>query len=205
MSPCPAAFFLFFVFAMCMKNDATTLSVQHPCVSQQKNGENTAERQARKAAPHVSDPFECAAVTFLTTFDSHPSFIPPPSPPPVEFRICLFLLFKEVTFPGLRNTTGTNSKVAQHIAAAPYTVSSQYRMSSTYNTIVSRVQEAFKPSELEVTVISESEAKYNVRIVSAAFAGVPLIQRHRMVNALFEEELRSGSIHALTISAKPPA
>lgn len=77
-------------------------------------------------------------------------------------------------------------------------------MSSTYDIIVSRIQEAFKPSELEVTVISESEAKYNVRILSAAFAGVPLIQRHRMVNALFEEELRSGSIHALTISAKPP-
>lgn len=78
-------------------------------------------------------------------------------------------------------------------------------MSSMYDSIVSRLQEALKPSELVVTVISEDEAKYNVRIVSDAFANVPLIQRHRMVNALFDEELRSGTIHALTISAKPPA
>lgn len=78
-------------------------------------------------------------------------------------------------------------------------------MSSMYDTIVARLQEAFTPSELVVTVISEEEAKYNVRIVSAAFAGVALIQRHRMVNALFDEELRSGTIHALTISAKPPS
>ncbi|KPA78421.1 hypothetical protein ABB37_06524 [Leptomonas pyrrhocoris] len=78
-------------------------------------------------------------------------------------------------------------------------------MSSTYDVIVSRIQDAFKPSELEVTAISEREAKYNVRIVSSVFAGVPLLQRHRMVNALFDEELRSGTIHALTISAKPPS
>ncbi|TPP49435.1 BolA-like family protein [Leishmania donovani] len=72
------------------------------------------------------------------------------------------------------------------------------------STIVSRIQEAFQPAELEVTEVSAEDAKYNVRIVSAAFAGVPLIQRHRMVNDLFGEELRSGTIHALGISAKPP-
>lgn len=77
-------------------------------------------------------------------------------------------------------------------------------MPSIQKTIVSRIQEAFQPAELEVTEISAEEAKYNVRIVSAAFADVPLIQRHRMVNDLFGEELRSGTIHALSISAKPP-
>lgn len=77
-------------------------------------------------------------------------------------------------------------------------------MSSMYDTIVSRITAALQPTELEVTTVSADEAKYNVRIVSAAFAGVPLIQRHRLVNNLFEEELRAGTIHALTISAKPP-
>ncbi|KAG5505847.1 hypothetical protein JKF63_05183 [Porcisia hertigi] len=78
-------------------------------------------------------------------------------------------------------------------------------MSSIYDTIVARIQETLRPAELEVTAISEDEAKYNVRIVSSAFAGVPLLQRHRMVNNIFDEELRSGAIHALTISAKPPS
>ncbi|KAG5480301.1 hypothetical protein CUR178_06357 [Leishmania enriettii] len=77
-------------------------------------------------------------------------------------------------------------------------------MSSIRDIIVARVQGAFQPTELEVTEISADEAKYNVRIVSAAFAGVPLIQRHRMVNNLFSEEMRSGTIHALSISAQPP-
>lgn len=69
--------------------------------------------------------------------------------------------------------------------------------------ITTHIQEALHPVELEVTTISEEEAKYNVRIVSEAFKGVSLLERHRMVNNLFEEELRSGTIHALTISAKP--
>ncbi|KAG5479531.1 hypothetical protein LSCM1_04799 [Leishmania martiniquensis] len=77
-------------------------------------------------------------------------------------------------------------------------------MSSICDTIVARIQEAFQPAELEVTEISADQAKYDVRIVSSAFAGVPLLQRHRMVNDLFSEEMRSGKIHALSISAKPP-
>ncbi|CBZ14814.1 conserved hypothetical protein [Leishmania braziliensis MHOM/BR/75/M2904] len=77
-------------------------------------------------------------------------------------------------------------------------------MSSVRNTIVTRIQEAFQPVELEVTEVSADEAKYSVSIVAVAFAGVPLIERHRKVNNLFAEELRSGTIHALSISAKPP-
>ncbi|GET88465.1 hypothetical protein, conserved [Leishmania tarentolae] len=77
-------------------------------------------------------------------------------------------------------------------------------MPTIQDIIVSRIEKAFQPAELEVTVISAEEAKYKVRIVSASFDNVPLIQRHRMVNDLFGEELRSGIIHALSISAKPP-
>lgn len=49
-----------------------------------------------------------------------------------------------------------------------------------------------------------SSGKYAVIIVASAFQGVPLIQRHRAVQGLFEKELQDGSIHALEINAKPP-
>lgn len=75
---------------------------------------------------------------------------------------------------------------------------------SMEQTIRTRLTEAFAPKELTVETVSADDGKYNVRIVSAAFAGVPLLQRHRMVNNTFEAELLSGAIHALTISAKPP-
>lgn len=57
---------------------------------------------------------------------------------------------------------------------------------------------------LEVRVVDEGSAKYAVAIVAEQFRGVPLVQRHRAVNELFSEELTSGAIHALEISAKPP-
>lgn len=71
-------------------------------------------------------------------------------------------------------------------------------------TIHQRITEALTPTELAVETVSASEGKYSVRIVSPAFTGVPLLERHRKVNSLFEKELLSGEIHALTITAKPP-
>nr|CCC93253.1 unnamed protein product [Trypanosoma congolense IL3000] len=67
-----------------------------------------------------------------------------------------------------------------------------------------RIRLHLEPEELNVVVISEEDRKYSVSIVSEKFNGVPLVKRHRMVNDLFKEELLSGEIHALTITAKPP-
>lgn len=47
-------------------------------------------------------------------------------------------------------------------------------------------------------------AKVDLTVVSAKFEGVPLLKRHQMVNALFEEELSSNKIHALSIRAWTP-
>ena len=47
------------------------------------------------------------------------------------------------------------------------------------------------------------ETHFTVRIVSAAFAGLPRIARHRRVNALLAAEL-AGGVHALAIEARAP-
>ncbi len=44
---------------------------------------------------------------------------------------------------------------------------------------------------------------FRATVVSSAFEGKTLIQRHRMVNALFAEELKQA-IHALALVTKTP-
>jgi BolA protein len=47
------------------------------------------------------------------------------------------------------------------------------------------------------------ETHFRVRIVSAAFAGLSRVERHRAVNALLAPELRAG-LHALAIEPSAP-
>lgn len=49
----------------------------------------------------------------------------------------------------------------------------------------------------------EGETHFSVEVVSAAFEGKSLIERHRLVNALLADEL-ADRVHALAISAKTP-
>jgi BolA protein len=49
----------------------------------------------------------------------------------------------------------------------------------------------------------EGESHFKVEVVSEAFAGKSLVERHRIVNSLLAEEL-SSRVHALAISAKTP-
>lgn len=93
---------------------------------------------------------------------------------------------------------------------------------SRQSTIETRLVEAFRPERLEV--INEShlhaghhhledghdavfdgsgETHFRVRIVSAAFAGMSRIQRHRAVNDVLVEELKAG-LHALAIETAAP-
>lgn len=70
-------------------------------------------------------------------------------------------------------------------------------------TITNKLTVAFEPTELTVVSVDVKSGSYDIKVVSKAFDNVPLRERHQMVNKLFEEELLSGTIHSLTISAKP--
>ena len=43
----------------------------------------------------------------------------------------------------------------------------------------------------------------SVQIVSEAFMGKPLVQRHKMVYSLLDHELKTG-VHALALKTKTP-
>ena len=86
---------------------------------------------------------------------------------------------------------------------------------STRDVIINKLREAFAPESLDVVDESHlheghaghrpgGETHFRLYIVSQAFEGKSRIERHRMINATLETELK-GSVHALAISAKAPA
>ena len=50
-------------------------------------------------------------------------------------------------------------------------------------------------------IVEGSESKYEVKIVSNVFDGKSTIQRHKIIYALFDNYIKTGEIHALTIKA----
>ena len=66
------------------------------------------------------------------------------------------------------------------------------------------------PSVLEVenesgmhSVPAGSETHFKVVVVSAAFEGKSLVERHRLIYQALEDELRAG-VHALAITSRTP-
>ncbi len=53
--------------------------------------------------------------------------------------------------------------------------------------------------------IAGQDCSFSLRIVSEAFAGQSKLARQQQLLGLFGDELRSGIIHALSISAHTPA
>lgn len=77
--------------------------------------------------------------------------------------------------------------------------------------IEARLREALRPAHLDVVnksgmhnVPRGSETHFKVIVVSDAFEGLGLVDRHRRVNNLLRDEFRDG-MHALTIRALTPA
>lgn len=81
-------------------------------------------------------------------------------------------------------------------------------MSSTRTLIEERLKEALAPSHLEVIDDSHKHAghagaqggggHFTVKIVSSHFAGKSMVEQHRMIYRLFEQEMKQ-QIHALAL------
>nr|SVE94640.1 EOG090X0K4K [Simocephalus serrulatus] len=69
----------------------------------------------------------------------------------------------------------------------------------------------FSPEHLDIinesymhNVPKGSETHFKVVVVSEKFENTSLLQRHRLVNEMLQEELKNG-VHALSIVAKTPS
>ena len=69
--------------------------------------------------------------------------------------------------------------------------------------IVAKIRTVIPDAQVELQDLTGTADHWKATIVSTAFAGKSLMQRHRMVNAALAEELK-GPIHALTLDVKTP-
>lgn len=69
--------------------------------------------------------------------------------------------------------------------------------------IVAKIRIALPDAQVELQDLTGTADHWKATIVSQAFAGKTLMQRHRMINAALAEELK-GPIHALTLDVRTP-
>jgi stress-induced morphogen len=69
--------------------------------------------------------------------------------------------------------------------------------------IVARIQAALPDARVDLEDLTGTADHWKARIVSSAFAGKTLIERHRLVMTALADEMK-GPIHALTFDALTP-
>ena len=70
--------------------------------------------------------------------------------------------------------------------------------------IIAKLRIALPDAEVTLKDLTGTEDHWQATIVSAAFSGKTLIQRHRLVMAALADEM-AGPIHALTLDVKTPS
>ena len=73
----------------------------------------------------------------------------------------------------------------------------------TADEITAKIQAAMPDAVVRLEDLTGTKDHWKATIVTAAFAGKSLVQRHRMVMAALAEEMK-GPIHALTLDVKTP-
>ncbi len=68
--------------------------------------------------------------------------------------------------------------------------------------VKARLLQAYPEGAVEVIDLTGTHDHYQVKIESKVFVGLSRIQRQRHVMAVFDAELKSGEVHALTISTE---
>ena len=69
--------------------------------------------------------------------------------------------------------------------------------------IAAKIKAALPDAIVELKDLTGTADHWQASIVSAAFAGKSLVERHRMINRALAEELK-GPIHALTLDVRTP-
>lgn len=67
------------------------------------------------------------------------------------------------------------------------------------------IRRAMPDAEVDIVDLTGTMDHFNVSVRSGAFAGVPLMDRHRMVEAALAEARADGRIHAMSIRTELPA
>ncbi len=68
----------------------------------------------------------------------------------------------------------------------------------------SRLQLAYPNAQVDVIDLTGTHDHYQVAISSPVFKGMSRIEQHKHVMNVFDPELKSGEVHALTIKTSLP-
>jgi stress-induced morphogen len=66
------------------------------------------------------------------------------------------------------------------------------------------IRRAMPDAQVEIVDLTGTMDHFNVRVRSGAFTGVPLMDRHRMVESALAEARADGRIHAMSIRTELP-
>lgn len=70
--------------------------------------------------------------------------------------------------------------------------------------ITAKIRTSLPDADVTLEDLTGTQDHWKARIVSSAFAGKTLIQRHRMVMAALADEMATRAIHALTLDVLAP-
>jgi acid stress-induced BolA-like protein IbaG/YrbA len=67
-----------------------------------------------------------------------------------------------------------------------------------------KIEEKLPGSVVQVQDLTGTSDHYQVLVVSPAFVGKSMIEQHRMVKGVFEADIASGEVHALSLKTFTP-
>ena len=68
--------------------------------------------------------------------------------------------------------------------------------------VESRLKSTYGDADIGVTDLTGEGSNYEVKVASATFEGMTRIKQHQAVMSLFQNELDSGEVHALSINTR---
>lgn len=74
----------------------------------------------------------------------------------------------------------------------------------TEQDIKSRIENISSHTQAEVIDLTGTHDHYQAVVVSSAFSGKITVQQHRIIYDLFQKEIASGELHALTLKTFSP-
>jgi stress-induced morphogen len=72
----------------------------------------------------------------------------------------------------------------------------------TKEQMTERLKQAYPDGQVEVFDLTGTADHWEVSVLSTKFAGLSRIQQHQQVMSVFQPELKTGEVHALSIKTK---
>lgn len=70
--------------------------------------------------------------------------------------------------------------------------------------IQKRIEDTLKGSKAEVRDLTGTSDHYQVVVISPQFQGKSMVDQHRLVKSVFEKDIASGEVHALSLKTYTP-